>query len=173
MKKYILIAAIAILALNANAQKLEKPSIDKITGDTTLATKIDVLSNPLALIQHAITVNTLKAKNFVLLCFHLKDALSIYYSIDKGEKATIKFADGKLLEINAAVDAHSFVISLGTPSYVGCDVYYDLTDDDIVALKNNKISVIRIMTSKGPFDYDIKNGKSEIIKKQLELITKK
>src|SRR6187402_2696240 len=102
MKKYFMIAAAAILAYNANAQKLEKPLIDKITGDTTLNTKIEVLSNPLALIQHALTVNTSKTKDYVLLCFHVKDAIKMYYSVDKGDKATIKFVDGKLLEINAA-----------------------------------------------------------------------
>jgi len=174
MKKYILIVAIAILAFNAKAQKLEKPRIDKITGDTTFSTKTEVLSNPFALIQHALTVDVLKTKNFTLLCFHLKDALDIYYSVFKGDGATIKFADGKLLNINAAADAHSSVLgSGGTLTYVGNDVYYDLTDQDIALLKSDKIAVIRINTTKGPFDYDIKNGKSEIIKKQLELIIKK
>lgn len=173
MKKYILIVAIAITAFNAKGQKLDKPDIDKITGDTTLRTKIQVLANPFAIIQHAITANIAKTKNFMLLYFHLQDGMDIYYSISRGDKAIIKFTDGKLLEISAAIDAHSSIISYGSPVATGCDVSYDLTDGDIETLKNNKISVIRIETTKGPFDYDIKDGKSEIIKKQLELITKK
>ena len=173
MKKYILIAGIAVSAFNLKAQKLDKPDIDKITGDTTLRTKIQILSNPFAIVQHALTANISRAKHFTLLYFQLKDGIDIYYSVNRGDKAIIKFADGKLLEISAAVDEHSSIIAYGPPVATGCDVPYDSTDEDIEILKNSKISVIRIMTTKGPFDYDIKDGKSEVIKKQLDLITKK
>ncbi|MDO3642566.1 hypothetical protein [Mucilaginibacter sp. L3T2-6] len=172
MKKYILIIITTILSLSANAQKLEKPIIDKITGDTTFSTKTEVLANPFALIQHAITVSTIRTKNEVLLSFHLKDALNIYYSVLKGDTTVIKFTDGRLLKITAALDSHSSFLSGGTLTYVGSDIYYALSGQEMDILKNKKIAFIRIMTSKGAFDYDIKNGKSEIVKKQLELITK-
>ena len=173
MKKYILVAAITIMALNANAQKLEKPVIDKITGDTTFNVKEQVLANPFTLPGHWLAGNVSKAKNYTLLYLHLKDGMDIYYSVYEGDKAIIKFINGKMLEISAVADEHSSLIPYASPAVTQSFIAYDLADADVEALKNNKISVIRIMTSKGPFDYEIKDGKSEVIKKQLELIAKK
>lgn len=173
MKKYILIAAIATLALKANAQKLEKLSIDKITGDTTFATKEQVLANPFTIPGHYLAGNIAKGRGYCLLYFHLKDGLNIRYYVMKGDKAIIKLTDGKLIEIEAVGNTYSSFIPDASPAVAESFLAFDLKDSDVAELRNGKIAVIRINTSKGPFDYDIKDGKSEVLKKQLELIMKK
>jgi len=173
MKKYILIALEALTVLGAKAQKLEKPKIDKITGDITLSVKEQVLSNPFTLPGHYLAGNMVRGKNYWALYFHLKDGLDIYYYVSKGDKAIIKFTDGKLLEISSAFDAQSSLISYATPPVTQSFLAFELTDDDIVALLSGKLSVIRINTSIGAFDYDIKDSKADVIKKQLELMAKK
>lgn len=173
MKKYIIIAAISALALSANAQKLDKPRIDKISGDTTLLTKEQTLANPFTIPGHYLAGSLTKGKDYYLLNFHLKDGMDIQYSVLNGDKAIIKFADGKLLEIKAIGDTYSSLISYASPAVAESFLAFDLTDSDVAELKNGKIAVVRIYTSMGPFDYDIKDGKGEVIKKQLALISKK
>jgi hypothetical protein len=173
MKKYLLIALMALTAFNARSQKLEKPVIDKITGDITLSAKEQVLANPFTLPGHYLAGNIARGTSYWAIYFHLKDGMDIYYYVLKGDQAIIKFTDGKLLKISSAFDAQSSIIPYATPPVAESFLAFELTDDDITTLENGKISVIRISTSQGPFDYDIKNSKSEIIKKQLELLTKK
>ncbi len=173
MKKYIITALIAIAAFSVKAQKLEKPVIDKISGDTTWLAKEQTLANPFTIPGHFLAGNIVKGKNYWAIYFHLRDGLDIHYYVSKGDKAIIKFADGKLLEILSIFNAHSSIIPYATPPVAESFLGFDLPEEAISALENGKISVIRIQTSKGDFDYDIKDSKSEIIKKQLELIAKK
>jgi hypothetical protein len=173
MKRYILVAFFASVVCSAKAQKLEKLKRDKITGAITLSAKEQVLANPFTLPGHYLAGNIVRGTGYWAIYFHLKDGLDIYYYVLKGDKAIIKFTDGKLLEISSASDEQSSIIPYATPPVAESFLAFELTDDDITTLENGKISVIRINTSQGPFDYDIKNSKSEIIKKQLELLTKK
>jgi hypothetical protein len=170
MKKHIFIIIMGFGALNAKSQKLEKPRVDKITGSVSIATKEQVLANKFTLIGHYLACHIIKGQGYCLLYFHLKDGLDIRYHMLKGDVATIKFADGELLEIKASDDARSSLIPYATPPVTESFIPFDLTDDDVSALKTGKISVIRITTSKGLFDYDVSDGKAEVIKKQLELI---
>jgi hypothetical protein len=173
MKKYILLTLMAITILNAKAQKLEKPKIDKITGAFTISAKEQVLANPFTLPGHYLAGQIVRGPNYWAIYFHLKDGMDIYYSVLKGDKAIIKFTDGKLLEVSSAFDAQSSIIPYATPPVAESFLAFELTDEDVAALVNGKIAVIRINTSQGDFDYAIKDRRSEIIKKQLELITKK
>lgn len=172
MKKYILLVIIVGMVFNANAQKLEKPEIDKITGHITYGTKEEVIANKLTLIGHYLACKIRRGHSFYLLYFHAKDGLAMDYFVREGDKAIIKFSNGKILELSAIVDSYSSIIPYASPPVTESLLPYDLSDEDITALENGKISVIRILTSIGPFDYDISDGKSEIIKKQLQLITK-
>jgi len=168
MKKCVLFALMALAAFNATAQKLEKPQIDKISGETTLSTKEEILANPFVWIRHFLACSIVKGRGYYTIYFHLREGGETYYQVAKGDKAIIKLTDGKLLEIVADFDEYSS----GTPNETRSFLQYDLTDNDIAILKQGKISVIRINTSNGAYDYEIKEGKSEIIKKQLELLSK-
>jgi hypothetical protein len=173
MKKYILLALVAIAILSAKAQKLEKLKIDKLTGAFTLSAKEQVLANPFTLPGHYLAGNITKGTGYWAIYFHLKDGIDIYYYVLKGDKAIIKLTNGKLLEISSAFDVQSSIIPYATPPVTESFLAYELTDEDVAALVNGKISVIRINTSQGDFDYAIKDRRSEIIKKQLELIIKR
>jgi len=168
MKKYILFASMALAALNVNAQKLEKPEIDKISGSITVSTKEEILANPFVWIRHFLACSIIKGRGYYAIYFHLREGLETYYKVAKGDMAVIKFTDGSLMQISAIFDEYSS----GTVNETGSTVAYDLTESDVAILKQSKISVIRINTSDGAYDFDIKDNKSEIIKKQLELLTK-
>lgn len=170
MKKYVFMMVLGLGVLNAKSQKLEKPFVDKISGEVSIAAKAEVLSNKLALVRYYLAGYVVKGRDYWLLDFNLKDNIGQYYYISKGDHAIIKFSDGKLSEISALADVQSSTAVNEYGSSSESDISYFLTADDVAALKNGKISVIRIMTSVGAFDYDISGKKSEIIKKQLELL---
>jgi len=169
MKKYIFIALTALCVTNAIAQKLEKPRIDKITGDTTFEVKEEVLANPFTMVRHYLGSGILKGKGYYVLYFHLKEGGDAPYYVLQGTKATIKFTDGKLIQITAVADEYSAYKPVVTESTIS----YHLTDSDIDALISGKISVVRVQTSVGAVDFEIKENKTDMIKKQLELISKK
>ena len=170
MKKYVFMMMLGLGVLNAKSQKLEKPFVDKITGEVSIAAKPEVLSNKLALVRYYLAAYVVKGRGYWLLDFNLKDNIGQYYYVLKDDHAIIKFSDGKLLEISALSGGQCTTAVSEYGSSSESDISYSLTDDDVAALKNGKISVIRIMTSVGAFDYDISDKKSEIIKKQLELM---
>jgi hypothetical protein len=172
MKKYIFIVAAMLLVFHAGAQKLQKPVIDKITGDTTLETKEEPLQSKLSLSLHLIGCSIFKGREDYLLYFHLKEAGQWHFGTEEGDQAIIKFTNGKLLQLNPVGEHHSTIMFDATPVFTDASFPYGISNDDIDQLKNNKIVVIRINTSKGYYDYDISDARSEIIKKQLELITK-
>lgn len=173
MKKCILMAFMALAVCGAKAQKLQKLTRDKITGDITISAKEQVLSNPFTLPGHYLAGNMVRGRNYWALYFHLKDGLDIYYYVRKGDNAIIKLTDGKLLEITSAFDSESALIPYATPAVTESFLAFELTDDDVAALLSGKLSVIRINTSMGAFDYDIKDSKAQVLKKQLELMAKK
>lgn len=159
----------AMYAITADAQKLERPRIDKITGDTTFETKEEVLANPFTMVRHYLGSGILKGSGNYVLYFHLKEGGDAPYYVLQGFKATIKFTDGKLIQLTAVADEYSSYKPVVTESTIS----YHLTDSDLEALKSGKISVIRVETSGAPLDFDIKDNKADMIKKQLELISKK
>lgn len=84
----------------------------------------------------------------------------------------IKLANGDILTLICpkAIIGKSYYSSIG--GSVDALVYYTISDEDIDKLKNNQLSVLRIETTEGHYDYDIPDNKSEVIKKQLILIDK-
>jgi len=172
MKKYIFMIAAMLLAFKVEAQKLQKPVIDKITGDTTQETKEEPLQSKLSLSLHLIGCSIFKGRGEYLLYFHLKEGGKWHFGTEEGDQAIIKFTNGKLIQLNPVGEHNSKIMFDATPVFTDASFPYGINNDDIDQLKNNKIAVIRINTSSGAFDYEISDARSEIIKKQLELITK-
>jgi hypothetical protein len=172
MKKYLIGLILMLAAFGAQAQRLQKPVIDKITGDTTLETKEEPLQSKLSLSLHLIGCSILKGRGVYLLYFHVKEAGDWDFGTADGDSVIIKFTNGKLLRLNPVGENHSAIMFDATPVFTDASLPYIISNDDIEQLKNNKIAVIRVNTSDDSFDYDVSNSRSEIVKKQLELITK-
>ncbi|HVW98606.1 MAG TPA: hypothetical protein VHA56_21745 [Mucilaginibacter sp.] len=173
MKKYILMAAMAVITLSASAQKLEKPDIDKISGDTTYTVKEQMLANPFQVRGHYLGGNMVKGKRYYMIRFHVKEGLGDYYSVYKGDKAVIKFADGTIINIFATFDEHASMTGSGLAEMSESFLYYDLTDDDVKYLTEKKLAVVRIITSKDFYDFEIKDKHADVIQKQMLLLAGK
>lgn len=172
MKKYILIMALIAVAFSANAQKLEKPSVDKFSGAVTITTKEEVVSNKLSLLGHKLSAYILKSNQDYILFFHSVEGGGKAYFVSEGDTAYIKFTSGKLIAISLIKLEYAEWREGTNPPVYDCNLPYYLTKDDVGQLLVDKIQIIRIHTSMGNFDYEVNDKKSEVIKKQLELITK-
>lgn len=170
MKITILVSILVFLANVAMAQKLEKPRIDLITGDTTLQTSQEVLTNKFSLVTDYLASRVIYLNKRYIVDFHIIKGISIIFSTHPGDKCILKLNSGKLLTLTTQLTQMSeFKQSTYGASAEG-DAWFDLTNDDIESIKSGRIAVIRIETSAAPFDYEISDKKSELIKKQIELI---
>jgi len=166
--KTLITASMLCLCLAVKAQKLEKPHIDKITGDTTFSTKDEVLSNKFSLNFDYLSCNVTKSKKYTFLGFHLMKGITVLFTVRKTDSLVVKFEDGSLLHVPSGINQHS---QLAHQSGANSEAFleFSLTEEQINKLKTNQIAVIRIETSEVPFDYEVSNSKAEIIKKELSL----
>ncbi|GAC1314467.1 MAG: hypothetical protein NVSMB24_39150 [Mucilaginibacter sp.] len=161
------------MAISVKSQKLEKPRIDKFTGDTTIETKEETLQNKFSITTHALLCTTIKMAGHYMIRLRVGEGVNSIFEIHKGDKAAIKFSDGKIIELLSALNSTSDVTHASYTTTSTISALYDLTDDDISDLKTKKIAIVRVMTTLAPLDFEISDGKSEILKKQLTLITSK
>ncbi|PTQ95871.1 hypothetical protein C8P68_105382 [Mucilaginibacter yixingensis] len=181
MKK-ILISTLLILPLFASAQKLLKPSVDKITSDTTWATskeKIYMHGNYLTgqgegVLSVVEKIKTGKEEAVVLILNVQTVNQRAVYSIVKGGKAYLKLSDNSIITLTSStLDfgnprvglAGDMVITTGSAFGL-----YDLSREDIEKIKANTVTFLRVETTTGNFDCDIKPKSSDILKKQIELV---
>jgi len=172
MKKSLIVILLLSAAYISKAQKLEKPKIDKITGDTTFSTSKEIITNKVGLIYDYLGVKTIKTKGDVFLSFYISKGITMLYSVNPGDKLILKTTDDKVLEIKSIASQNSDFTHSSANTYSDLIALYPVSSDDLIKLKAGTIKVIRIETSKGNFDYDIKLKNADIIKKQIELITK-
>lgn len=177
MRKLSLIIAFVSMLTICKAQKLRKPDIDKITGDTTLLTYSEKIGSAGSFwgVDY-LYVDLGKYKGYYFLDFKMikSDAKAIVFSIDKDNHAILKLADNTVLTIQSVSDviSDSKVSTYGsiTTSSSQAEATYMLNEESLNALKKTQVSIIRIETSKGNFDYEIKERYAGMIQKMIQLI---
>jgi hypothetical protein len=163
MKTLLFIYLMLVLCLSVKAQKLEKPRIDKITGDTTYETSRErICTNTGFFGSDILFVTFNKVKGNIIASFHIlrTNANSHIFSINKGNRAIIKYKDGTTTILNAIVSQIA-------------DGLYDITTNDVNSLIKNDLTIIRIETSVGNIDYEINAKHSAVINKCVSLISGK
>ncbi|MDR3695146.1 hypothetical protein [Mucilaginibacter sp.] len=181
MKTNLLIA-IFLLPLIVSAQKLLKPDVDKISGDTTWSTSVEKLyfnGNYLTAQGEAVTFQVVKFSNangLVLILNPQSLNMGEDLSIAKNHQAFLKLSDNSIITlISGANDygnavytsiAHTPVQSSSTTAF------YELPDAAIEKLKTLSLVFLRIETSEGNFDCDIKPKNAAKLVKAIELIQK-
>jgi len=178
MKKIYLSAILAAgIALSASAQKLEKPIIDKIKGDTVWKTSEERLYTKAGLLSaEVLHVFVEKVTGAYVLHFRLEIVNGVrVFSVGPDNIVNIKFTDNSVLDLkplNSEKFAKRDYYDNGTKAEA--IVYFELSKTDIEILKSKSVSIVRISTNgAGNLDYEIKPKNSDLIKKDLELILTK
>lgn len=176
MKKIFILFLLATPAF-CFAQKLKKPTIDKITGDTTYSTNVFKLGQNASFFgADIVTCSLMKTKaGMSLLCSILKTgSKSDVFSIREGDNIVIRMKDGKVVTIPATVGgisktSFSSYGSVHTSSNE-ITVAYTLSSDAIKDLSAGPVSVVRFESTIGHIDFDIKDKNSEALKSGLALL---
>ncbi|TWR26412.1 hypothetical protein FPZ43_14705 [Mucilaginibacter pallidiroseus] len=179
MKKFLLIL-ITVLPTTLFAQKLLKPAVDKITGDTTWNTskeKLYIHGNYLTgQAEGVITwVKVNKLGKALILNPQTTNQRSVFM-LTKDDKAYLKLSDNTTITLVCATNdigrsgaflAGDNVITNGSAFGI-----YDLTPEDIEKLSTTALTFLRIESSSGNFDCEIKSKNAEMFKKQFALVAK-
>ncbi|MVN90780.1 hypothetical protein [Mucilaginibacter aquatilis] len=183
MKKTLLTIAIALTAYTASAQKLLKPEVDKISGDTTWKTSEEALYAKLTLVgaNELVTIQPVKDHSvcFVWICITKPKTDNKLYSILSGDKTILKLSDKSLINLTAAKNNLTEMMGSNTKTYgsVGEGTKtltpYAITKEDLQKLQTSPIEFVRISTTNGDQDYDVKPKMGEKVRKTFELIASK
>ena len=178
MKKFLFII-IGLIPFVASAQKLQKPAVDRITGDTTWSTskeKLYLHGNYLTGQGEGVLCWIKVNKDYKALVLNPQTMNQrTIYMITKGTKAYLKLSDNSTVTLTCATNdagqadvgvAGNAVITNG--SAVG---FYDISAEDIQKLSTTTLTFLRIETSSGNFDCEIKPKNAEMFKKQFALIS--
>jgi hypothetical protein len=178
--KINLLITIFFLPIIVSAQKLLKPGVDKISGDTSWSTSVEKLyfhGNFLTAQGDAVTFQLIKFSNtnsevFVLSPQSLNMGEEL--SIVKNQKAYLKFSDNTIIILTSSTndDGNSkySIIAHNAVQRSSASGYYNLSNSDIAKLKTTSLVFLRIETSEGNFDCDIKPKNAGILKKAIVLI---
>jgi hypothetical protein len=177
MKKLLLLAFL-FFPFIVSAQKLKKPIIDKISGDTIWTTSLDKLylhGNYLTAQGEAIQCEIDRVgKTYVLVLIPQTMNERSVFAVNEDQKTYLKFSDNSMLTFSNG----AFKISDAQVSEAGgfindkgsLTMTFALTPDDIAKILSSSLAFVRIETTEGNFDCDIKPKFADPIKKQLQLV---
>ncbi|WP_184543336.1 hypothetical protein [Mucilaginibacter sp. FT3.2] len=175
-KAYLTIILLACIAASVSAQKLEKPNIDKIKGDTTWQTSDERIYTQLGLVTARLLYTHMEkiGKSYVLVLKIDNMNGPRIFSIGAENITNIKFTDNSVINLSPTVGGDSHVTYNTEANRIINLVFYSLEKEDIETLRTKSISIVRIATTGAAnFDYEIKPKNADLIKKELDLILTK
>jgi hypothetical protein len=181
MKQFFFTVFIAFISASTFAQKLEKPKIDKMTGDTTLYTSEEWLFRKLGWTGPGQILYTYaaKTKGSKYLVFHINITNGDHHNVfgvSKGAKAYLKVSDGSIIELTSATsevtDINFFSGTSMTRGGNRMDAFpmFKITKELSDQLRTASITMVRIETTQGNLDFDVSDKKNSVISKELSLL---
>lgn len=171
--KTLILLALCIVSTTVLAQKDLRFAVDKITGDTLWTTGLEKLYSKASFsgtVGEQLRVAAGKTKVGVLISFSVQTGKTSLFGIDKESKAMLRLEDGTIVTLEARNDALSSNegFSYGSSGMA----HFTPTSDDIGHLIKSPVKVIRIESSNGNMDYELKGKFSTVIMDQLDRIEK-
>lgn len=178
MKKYLLIAILALVAMTAPAQKIKENTVDKFSKMHVIKTSYEkivsdksVLGSMGGRIMKNVWIAFQSADSVTFLC--VKWCCNEILSVAQGGELILLDSDGKTYTFRTVESAVSgkgegTVGMFGSALY-GLNIYYT---GDLNALAGKKITDLRIQTTDGNFDFSISEKRQGMIAKLYELLTK-
>lgn len=174
MKRATLLLALILMSYSMLAQKLQKPKIDKITGDTSWVTSVEKIYGKPSFsgtVGEQLFASVGKFKDITLLMFSIQTAKASLFSVDEGQKIYIKLKNDSIVSL---INSNSSISKYSTISYgSNSNCFYQVTNQDIDNLAVSDVQFIRIEYSDGTFEYVIKDKFSDVIKTLVLLIKQK
>lgn len=172
MKKYSILIVLLILSYKAFSQKIDKSEVDDFTGKKAVYTSYEKIKG---------SMNCKNILHFRLISESEKEYMQLKWSTDRmlsvseGENVLLKLSNNDILKCKNL----KYVLASNGDGAVGLNcskalgVCLDLSIENIEIFKSNDVFVtkIRIQTSEGYFDIDIKEKDSKKLNKAYSLLS--
>lgn len=179
MKKALFTIILLTIINSLYAQKLLKPEVDKISGDTTWKTDEQALYAKFTLVgaNEIVSLQPQKAgKTYFAWLNVTQPKTSAYYYILEGKKLFFKFTDKTVVTLTATKDNLEERVGSNTTTFgsvgEGLKTYtpFLLSKEDLAKFSSTPLEFVRIESSKGNLDYDVKPKLAEKVQKAFGLI---
>ena len=170
MKSYFLLVVFSFSMLSLAAQKKLKMTVSA-SSDTVYSTSEQRLyvrpSSKLSISEHLKSTMYRSRRGF-MLGFSIQTGRTNLFTISAGSIAEIRLSDGEkvFLETLGSRESKGSVLGYGSFTFTS----YTLNRDQLEKLKNADVKSIRINTSAGNFDYEIKDKFASVIGDQVRRI---
>lgn len=182
MKKIYLVLLLVAISAAAFSQKLLKPTVDKISGDTTWKTSNEAVYakfSGLGLANNLVQIQCIRKGNsaYYLYITVTSPNEELYHTTDNSQ-IFIKLSDKNVIKLTVLngsiadrIGSSSGSLDLGKVN-AGTRLFeiFSCTKEDLEKLKSNSLEFLRIESSKGNLDYDIPSKSSKLLQKEAELI---
>jgi hypothetical protein len=172
MKSIKIIFAFLLLCSTAvlSAQNLEKNEIDEFTGNTVKRTSWETFNNNTGFYGH-FRISKINNSYFFDLKMMIGNSV---FSINQNDELLFKLSNDDVVTLNN-IEYSLACIGCGAKGFAGSQGYgvntsYPISIEQIEQLKNSDIVKIRIYTSKGYVESDIKAKHASKINKALTII---
>lgn len=174
MKKLFLLLTLSLVTSLCFSQKLKENEIDEFTGKKKMVTSWENLC------LNGKDYAFAKVQNYDgYILLHIKHMPSWGgtkpYSIDEGDKLMLMLDDGTVVTLYSPEMVFS-AIGAGATGLTGSAVEgiyptYPVNNEDVETLKSQPLKKVRMYTTNGYIEVELKGGKKEMIKNMLELVT--
>ena len=172
MEKLMIILTIMMLSFSVFSQTLKVNEVDEFTGDSIKSTDWKWMIAGASSTNAFFQIRKVNSNYF----FGLKIFTNFsVYSIREGDNLMFKLSSGEVVSLPNLELALPCIgcgaIGLGGSDALGVETYYLLSEDQISRLKNNEVVKVRVNTSEGYINANIKPNQYARIKKALTLVS--
>ena len=166
----ILLMLFTLFTISGTAQKVSEDYVDEFTKNHIKRTDWETLTFEMKAVTHY-QLCKIDNQYFIQLKIMLGD---VFFSINKDDELMLKLANDEIVTLKN-IKYTTTCVGCGSTGFNGSQsqgicVAYNIDNEQYLLLKQNSVSKIRIYTSKGFIDLEIKNKKADILQKVLKLI---
>lgn len=170
----LLLPLFLLICSNAFAQKLVTNKTDEFTGKKVKETSIETLAKPLKMSGFTYTFAMKKVDENLYLNLRLMSLSNSVFSIKDGSVLSLKMDNDSVINLSNP----EYTISkrggagagLTSGNSEGVSLYFLISNENIELLKVHKIVKVRVYTTNGYTDQDIKAAADKKVKDALKLV---
>ncbi|WP_312208265.1 hypothetical protein [Empedobacter sp.] len=156
-----------------NAQESEKNYKDEFTGDNIKRSSWEFLNNASNGFTAKFRLSNIENLYYLDLKMMIGTSSPKVFSIHEGDKLMFKLKNDEIIEINS-LSSEITCTGCGSTGLIGSKAQgikttYALTDEQFNKLKSEPVSKIRIYTTDGYVENDVKGKHSKTIQKAFQL----
>lgn len=170
LMRRILLILFTLFTISGTAQKVSEDYVDEFTKNHIKRTDWETLTFDMKGVTHY-RLSKIDDHYFIQLKIMLGD---VFFSINENDEFMLKLANDEIVTLKNMKYTTTCVgcgsTGLNGSGAQGICVNYNINNEQYLLLTQNVVSKIRVYTSKGLIDLEIKNKKADILQKALKLI---